>query len=162
MYKGNLINQLANFDEFQFGDSFTAQSIIFQGIEAFPSNQKLSSQYTIKFSLLSVLSAGSQIIITFPQNFQQLPQPPYESQCNVSGGISSYQSCTLHGWNYIITLDQPYQSGSISVRINNITNPLAGITDSFVISTLYDGQYLDKTDTSNNLYRTVEITQSPN
>jgi len=156
---GNQLVLHSNFDQFAFTDALSPGTITFNYIQAFPLNTGETADYTISFVPTSTVPAGGQIRITFPStNFASLPNP---ASCSLTGGITTFQTCTLSGFTYVIVLDQTYSTGGISVTIADVTNPSVGTTDGFVVSTYYDGAFLDQTDSSDSTGRTVTITSAP-
>ena len=94
-----------------------------------------------------MLLIGAQIYITFPStNFAELPYPPILADCDINGGVDSFQSCLLDGSSFVIVLNKIYESGAITFMINNIQNPSTLTTDGFMITTYYDGVLIDSTD----------------
>lgn len=105
---------------------------------------------------------GAEIHITFPSsNFDDLPYPPNLADCDVEGGVDSFQSCLLDGSSFIIVLNKMYESGTIKFMINNIRNPPDLISDGFIIKSYYDGVLIDSTDESTLLNRTITYYSKP-
>lgn len=154
-YDSNLMIYHSDFDKFVFTGALSAGVITFNSIGAFPMNADEDAIYTINFVPASAIPVGGKILITFPtDNYESLPSPP---SCSISGGVTTFSSCTLSGNTYTIVLDTEYSSGGIIVTIDNILNPDRGTTDGFIVQTYYDSVLLDNTDTTSTDSRTVTI-----
>ncbi|CAD8173591.1 unnamed protein product [Paramecium pentaurelia] len=135
------------FDYFDYGTEFVPGKVIFNSITAFPSNQLEYAKYEFTFILTNELLAGGEISITFPKEFYpKLPIPQIDCICNVTGALTSFKSCKLWDYTYIMITDERYQSGEITFQINNVLNPLSGNAGLFTITSKYDGTFLDISD----------------
>ena len=155
-YNNFLVTNKLSFDSFSFTSTFKSGTIIFNNITAFPTNANQLADYTISFTPRTTIPIGGKILITFPSGqFKVLPSPP---SCYISGGVSTFLSCTLQGTTFVIVMDSSYDSGGLLVLITDLMNPDMGTTDGFTISTYYDGVYLDQTDTTTLTDRIINIT----
>lgn len=87
---------------------------------------------------------GGKIFVILPSdNFGSIGS---QAQCRISGAVNSYESCMLSGRTAIITLNKPIEYHKpIHVNINNILNPVAGLTSPVIIRTYYDDIIVDQT-----------------
>lgn len=156
LYNNNYMVYHNDFDTFTFAAQQTAGTITYNSITCFPENADEDALYQINIVPASNIPVGGTIQITFPtDNYNDLPSPSYVT---VSGGITTFSSCTLSGTTYTITLDTIYSSGGIIVNIDTVINPDKGTTSGFVVKTYYDGVMLDNTDTTTLTGRTVTLT----
>jgi len=121
-YNDMLISQQASFTYFPYGTAYIPGIIIFNSIFAYPLNADEFADYSIEFTP-SYIPAYGEIWITFPdQRYKSMPSPLV---CIVSGGMQSFDSCTLSSTTIKIVLDTKYQmeKGSIFVKILSIQNP---------------------------------------
>ncbi|KAL4470166.1 hypothetical protein ABPG72_009091 [Tetrahymena utriculariae] len=154
--QNNYINQRTAFNGYMTGIAFQSGFVIFQGINAFPSNSYLFATYTVAFTPSSSFKAFATIQITFPiSSFSNLPSNPI---CQVSGGLQTFKSCSLSGNTFILVTETDYNSDTINFTIQNIQNPSPGQTDGFIVQIYYDGVLLQDTDTTTLSLRTLQIT----
>ena len=137
-----IVNQKLNFISVLLEDPFTAGKIDVTSISVFPVNRLVSADYTFAFVPLTKLSSGSEIHIKFPSEYSGLPQNPF---CNVWGGINTFEVCYRLVNEIIVKLDSAYNTDTIYLRINGITNPDVAVTSSFEVYSTYDGSTVDET-----------------
>ncbi|KAL4473813.1 hypothetical protein ABPG74_022677 [Tetrahymena malaccensis] len=153
--QNNFINQRNAFNGYTTGTAFQSGLVIFQGINAFPSNSYLFATYTVSFTPSSSFKAFAIIQITFPiSSFSNLPTNPI---CSVSGGLQTFKSCSVSGNTFILVTETDYNSDTINFSVQNIQNPSPGQTDGFVVQIYYDGVLLQDTDTTTLNLRTLQI-----
>ena len=129
-------------------------------LAAFPTNADVYARYTIVISPKVKLSVGSEIYITFPEQYKVIPTVPL---CGVEGGIKTFSKCTPVLNAIVFTLDVDYSTadGPITLFVENVLNPDRGTTSSFEIFTKYDGVTLERTDPDNTTGRTLGVTTKP-
>jgi hypothetical protein len=67
-------------------------TIIYRGITAFPTNEKILSTYSIEFMPSAPFRYQATIMITFPAaNYPVLTNP--NNNCVLSGGLTTFASC---------------------------------------------------------------------
>lgn len=72
-----------------------------------------------------------------------LPSAP---DCEIYGALTTFSSVNTLLSSVVFTLDTVFSSGTISVKIKNIKNPVQTVTDVFIVSTKYDEVVIDQSD----------------
>lgn len=133
----------------------TPNTITLNSISSFPDNQYLSGDHSFSFTPRTSLKEGAKISIYFPSQYRLLPSEPV---CIISGALNSFDTCTTDLNSVNVVLNTVYDVGTINLKIRDVTNPVKGETDKFVLQTSYDGQIIDIVDTSTKAGKTIFIT----
>jgi histone deacetylase 6 len=127
---------------------------VFNQITATNLNAGERAEYTLQFTPQTDIPQGGQIEITFPlRNYKSLPSQP---SCRLTGGLSTFEICSLSSNTFIIVTNSRYTVGNgvITFFLRDVTNPDEGQTEGFLIQTSFAQVYLDLTDTSTTNGRT--------
>lgn len=153
-----LIERRSSFSSFSLDPKVTPSTITLNSISSFPDNQLISGDHAFSFTPRTSLKEGAVITITFPSQYRILPSKP---ECLISGQLNSFDSCTTNLNSISVSLNSVFSSGTINLKIKDITNPAEGETDKFIVQTSYDGQIIDIVDISTNAGKTIFVTGSP-
>lgn len=148
------VNYANNFITVTLEPPFTAGQINVNSIKVFPVNRIVNADYVFAFDPQTKLSVGAEIHIVFPGDYLSLPQNP---NCNVEGGITTFEVCYKLANEIIMRLDSSYNTDVIYLKIKGITNPDVARTSSFSIYTTYDGVTMDQTDSGTSFSREVSL-----
>ena len=158
LYNSHLIEKFDRFASFSLDQLSSPNTITLNSISSFPDNENLKADHSFSFTPRTSLKEGAKISIFFPSQYRILPSQPV---CIIGGMLNSFESCTTDLNSINVVLNSPFTSGTINLKVNDITNPVAGETDKFVIETSYDGQIIDIVDTSTKTGKTIFITSTP-
>jgi hypothetical protein len=149
-----------NFYAISLENPGTFSDLALNTITVFPSNADVVSRYSITITPKVKLSLGSEIWVSFPEQYKVLPAVP---DCSISGGIKTYTSCLLNLNSIVYRLDADYEvsQGPIDLSIANVLNPDKGTTSSLEVSTKYDGVVLEKTNPAVLTNLKLEISPKP-
>ena len=156
--QGYLIESVARFASFSLDQVATPNTITLNSIYSFPDNEGLKGDHFFSFTPRTSLKEGAKITIYFPSQYRLLPSDPV---CVISGQLNSFESCTTSLNSISVTLNTVFSSGTINLKIRDITNPVAGETDKFILETSYDGQVIDTVDASTKAGKTIFISSVP-
>lgn len=157
LYQTYLIETMTGFASFSLDEVVTPNTITLNSISSFPDNQNLLSDLSFSFTPRTPLKEGAKLSIIFPAQYKLLPSRP---DCQVSGQLSSFDTCTTNLNTINVKLNSIFSSGTINLKIKGVKNPVAGETDKFILQTEYDGQIVDQVDTTTKAGKTIFITNS--
>jgi len=126
--------------------------------EAFPMNADASADYTFILQPGTKLSIGTEIAIRFPEQYKVIPTI---LDCEISGGISTFDSCYPSFNDVVLRLNVDYEisQGPFQIIIRSILNPDQGETDAFEIIAKYDSGIIELTDPTLTNDRKLNIVQ---
>lgn len=153
-----LVDQQDKFLAFSLDPTYIPRTITVNRITAFPDNSDVYADYYFSFTPRSSLGAGADLSIEFPSQYKILPSTPI---CVVSGALNTFADCVTDLNAIRIVTDTPFLEGTINVRIDNIRNPVSGLTDTFEIQSRYDSELVDQVDPTVSSGKIIQVKAIP-
>jgi hypothetical protein len=149
-----LTSGMTNMFPYNLNLIYAIETMSFNSVSAFPTNQAEVATYTFAFMLQTKLPIGAEIHIRFPSEYPTLPLSP---ECFVSGGLTTFSHCVTVGTELIVIMDSTYNTDVIYLQLSGITNPMVSTTGSFEGYTFYDGSTVDETKAATATSRTLAL-----